>query len=160
MGERTEPNPRQADDPVTATAEQIERSWQGLLSALDGVPAERLGEPGAVGAWSVKDVMGHVAFWDEQAVAAGERLLRGEPAVEVDWQEVNEREAAAAAGRSAAEQRATMERAHGAVRGLLRGTPPADPRFLGLCGCLRGDTFEHYDEHAADVRAWRERVGV
>ncbi len=160
MSERNEATPDPAGDPLTATEERIEQSWRGLTDALAGVPAAHLDEAGAVGEWSVKDVMGHVAFWDEQAVAAGERLLRGEPAVEVDWQAINEREAAAAAGRSAAEQRAAMDRAHAAVLALLRQTPPSDPRFLGLCGCLRGDTFEHYDEHAADIRAWRARVGL
>lgn len=158
-----EPRSAQMDsgnDAVAATIDRIEGSWRGLIAALAGIPEERLAEPGAVGEWSLKDVMGHVAYWDEQAVAAGERLLRGEPAEEVDWQAANEREAARLAGRSAAEQRTNMARAHAAVLDLLRRTPPSDPRHVGLCGCLQGDTFEHYDEHAADIRAWRERVGV
>ena len=149
---------RAADDPLAATIAQIERSWVGLLSALEGVPEERLTEPNAVGEWSIATLMGHVAYWDQQAVVAGERELRGEPKVEVDWQAANDQEAKTNDGRGASEQRASMDRAHAAMIELLRTTPPTDPRVLGLCGCLQGDTFEHYDEHAADIRVWRERV--
>ena len=163
VGEHEEraPNAGLADDEAVATAlRRIDDSWRGLIAALDGIPDERLAEPGVAGEWSIKDVMGHVAFWDEQAVIAARRHLAGEPPRQVDWQAVNKREAAARAGRSAAEQRAEMERAHEAVVTLLRTTPPTDPNAVGLCGCLEGDTYQHYDKHAADIRAWRERVGV
>lgn len=156
----TNAGPLTGDDHVAATIERIETSWHGLLAALAGVPDDRLAEPGAVGEWAVKDVMGHVAYWDGQAVVAAQRFLAGQAQPKVDWQVINERETAAHRDRSVAEQRAAMERAHAALLDLLRTTPPTDPRVVGLCGCLQGDTFEHYDEHAADVRAWRARAGL
>ncbi len=73
---------------------------------------------------------------------------------------MNEREAAARAGRTPAEQRAELERAHELIVALLESRPALDPAAVGLCGCLEEDTYQHYDEHARDVRAWRERVGV
>jgi hypothetical protein len=150
-----------AADEIAVALERIEGSWRGLTAALDGIPEERLGEPGAVGEWSVKDVMGHLAFWDEQALLAAERHLAGQAPVRVDdWQAMNEREAAARADRSVAEQRAELERAHGLLVALLRSRPPLDPAAVGLCGCMEEDTYQHYDEHAAEIRAWRERVGV
>ena len=152
--------PGAAGDLIAETLRKIEASWENLVAALDGIPEERLGEPGAVGEWSVKDVMGHVGFWAEQAVVAAQREMAGEPRLEVDWQAMNEREAAANRGRSAAEQRAAMERGHENALDLLRSAPRLDPRTVGLCGCLQEDTYEHYDAHAADIRAWRERAGV
>ena len=148
-------------DEIGLALERLERSWRGLTEALDGIPEERLGEAGAVGTWSVKDVMGHLAFWDEQALMAAERHLAGQAPVQVpDWERMNERQAAERADRSAAEQRAEMERAHEMIVALLESRPPLDPAAVGLCGCLEEDTYQHYDEHARDIRAWRERVGV
>lgn len=148
-------------DEIAIALERLRTSWRGLTEALSGISEERLAEASAVGAWSVKDVMGHVAFWDEQALLAAERHLAGQAPVRVaDWEGMNERQAAARAERSAAEQRAAMERAHELVVALLESRPPLDPAAVGLCGCLEEDTYQHYDEHARDVRAWRERVGV
>lgn len=158
--ERAADGGQPSEDKVAATIDSIERSWAGLLGALDGVPDGRLSEPNAIGEWSVKDVMGHIAFWDEQAVRAAHRELAGEPRLAPDWQEMNEREAGEGKDRSAAEQRAALEAAHGRVLELLRALPRLDPTTVGVCGCLQQDTFEHYDEHAADIRAWRERVGL
>ncbi len=145
---------------IEATVARIETSWRGLLDALDGIPNDRLTEPGAVGEWSIKDIMGHIAFWDEQALDAAQRHLAGAPDPEVDVQTQNEREAAARRDVPAATQRTAMEQAHAKTVGLLRSTPEIDPRVAGLCGCLEGDTFEHYDEHAADIRVWRAANNV
>jgi len=152
---------QERDAQIRATIAQIETSWNGLMQAIAGIPEDRLTEPGAAGEWSVKDVIGHVAFWDEQAVAAAQRRLAGEPDQPVDWQALNEREAAARADRPLAELRDEMRQAHDRVLDTLRSLPRLAPvEAIGVCGCLSGDTYEHYDDHAADVRAWRERVGV
>ncbi len=142
------------------TIERIETSWRALLDAIEGVPDDRLTEPGVAGDWSIKDLMGHIAFWEEQAFAAAQRHLAGEPDAEVDVQALNEREAAARRDLSAAEQRAAMEQGHATILDLLVSTPEIDPRVAGLCGCLEGDTYQHYDEHAADIRAWRAAQGA
>ena len=150
-----------AGDEIAVALDRLEVSWRGLTEALAGVPEARLAEAGAVGVWSVADVMGHLAFWDEQALLAAERHLAGQPPAHVaDWQAMNEREAAARAGRSPAEQRAEMERAHELIVALLESRPPLDSAAIGLCGCLEEDTYQHYDEHARDIRAWRQRAGV
>ena len=151
---------RRIDDSVEATSERIERSWRGLMDALAGIPEERLTEPGVVGDWSVKDLLGHVAVWDAHAVAAVRRYLAGEAPDQVDWEAINEREAAARAGRSVPEQRSEMEAAHEQVCSLVRGLRPPDLAALGVRHSIAVDTHEHYDEHAAEIRAWRERLGI
>lgn len=150
-----------SEDEIAVALRRLEQSWGALIDALRGIPDERLVEPDAIGTWSVKDVMGHVAFWDEQALLAAERhLAGGEPVEGGDWEGMNERQAAARSDRSAAEQRAGMERAHELIVALLESRPPLDPAAIGLCGCLEEDTYQHYDEHARDILAWRARVGV
>ena len=165
MGDKKDDRSRSAPtrarpDAVQATLDRIEASWADFLAALDGIPAERIAEPGVSGAWSVKDLMGHVAVWDAHVVAFAKRVLAGEPRTELDWQGLNEREAAARAGRAVAEQRDEMERTHEAMLAFVRGLQPAELRTKGIRPRIRIDTFEHYAEHARDIRSWRQREGV
>ena len=117
-------------------------------------------EPGVSGDWSVKDLLGHVAVWDAYAVAASRTCLAGEAPGPVDWRAINEREAEARVGRSVAEQRNEMERVHAAMREFVASLGAAELRTKGVRPRIRVDTFEHYAEHAADIRAWRAQVGV
>ena len=93
-------------------------------------------------------------------MAACQRLLAGEQQREVEWREINEREHAARADRSAAEQRAQMEAAHARLAAFVAALRPAELRTVGVRPRLRLDSYDHYDEHATHVRAWRRRAGV
>ena len=139
---------------------QIDVSWRRLNAELDRIPRDRMVEPGAVGIWSVKDLLGHIAFWDEQAVVDGPLRLRGEADLSLDFDAINGREAARRADRSLDEQEPEMRQAHETLVAFLGGKSTTEREALGLCGCLQGHTHEHYDEHAADLRAWRARVGL
>lgn len=147
-------------DAVRAILERIDQSWLALQAAIDGVPEERMTEPGVCGEWSVKDLLGHVAVWDAYVVAVSRRFLAGEVPGTVDWEGINEREAAARVDRSVAEQRAEMDRVHAAMVEFVAALQPKELRTKGVRPRIRVDTYEHYDEHATDIRAWRERVGV
>lgn len=67
-----------------ALSEQYaERSGAGLASAMR-VPPDRREEPGVCGEWSLKDLLGHLAYWDSvrvgklEAEAAGGTILTDE----------------------------------------------------------------------------------
>ncbi|MDQ3695423.1 MAG: ClbS/DfsB family four-helix bundle protein [Chloroflexota bacterium] len=149
--------------PSPAVAEaiaRIERSWQRLNAELERIPRQRMLEAGAVGVWSIKDLLGHIAYWDNEAPGAGQRHLAGEPDPDYDFDAINAREAALRADRGLDEQWSEMNQAHQAVVAYIRSQSGDEPTALGLCGCLEGYTHEHYDTHAADVRAWRDRAGL
>ena len=147
-------------DGVQATLARIEARWADFLAALDSIPAERIAEPGVSGAWSVKDLIGHEAVRDAHVVAFAKRVLAGAPKTELDWQGMNEREAAARAGRAVAAQRDEMERTHEAMLAFVRGLQPAELRTKGIRPRIRIDTFEHSAQHVRNIRAWRQRAGV
>ena len=147
-------------DLVQETRQRIEASWGAWLTALEGIPEERLSEVGVVGTWSVKDLLGHVAVWDDHAVMACQRLLAGKPRRAVDWRAMNEREHTVRADRSAVEQLAEMEASHARLVAFVAALSPADLRTVGVRPRLRLDTYAHYDEHAAHFRAWRKRAGL
>jgi hypothetical protein len=128
---------------MSTPLEQVNASWQQFMQAIDGIPEERMTEPGVVGDWSVKDALAHVAYWDDPDL----------PDSGGDWQPINEREAANRANWSLADVRRNLEETHERLLAALRAKPDIDPEQV------RGD-WEHYDEHAAEIRAWRERQGL
>src|ERR671938_80477 len=59
-----------------------------LLARLS---VEQMNQPGAVGVWSVKDVLAHIAFWERQkASAVAQYYLRPLALVIADWQAARE----------------------------------------------------------------------
>ena len=148
------------DNAAQDVLRRIETSWANFMSTMAGLPEERLAEAGVTGDWSVKDLMGHVAVWDEYVVHAARRLLAGQPGWDVAWEAINQREAAARADDSVAQQRAEMEQAHARMLAFVAALNPSELRTDGVERRIAVDTYEHYDEHAADIRAWRERTGI
>ena len=156
MSEQTDDAP---DIGLDETRRRIDERWNGWLTALDGVPADRLSEPGACEDWSVKDLIGHVAYWDADALADIARITTGGQRQPQDVDARNESAAAANADRSVEDLRSAMERTHQAVLDALRGLAPGDPRIRQICREIAEDTWQHYAEHIAQVRAWRAREG-
>lgn len=149
---------REAPRDVHALLERIEDGWRALMQALDDVPEERLDEPGACGEWSIKNVTGHLAFWDEQALAKIERTLAGLPDEASDFQALNEADHAARMERTLAEERSAMHQAHAAV--VARLEEVAGIEAAPLDAAIRADTYDHYAEHARDIQVWRQREEI
>ena len=117
-----------------------------------------MSDPGVIGEWSLKDLFGHLAFWDEHAVAEIERALAGLPREDDAWQEMNEADHAARRDRTLPEQRAAMHQAHAALVERLESV--AGIEAARIDEAIRVDTYEHYRDHITDIRTWRQRAGV
>ena len=132
---------------------RIDESWDALLGVLDGIPADRRDDP-VSGEWSVKDLVAHIAFWDGQAEISAQREALGDSTPAVDWRALNDREAAASKNRPYDEVWNELNETHDRMLSVLRQLPALDPKAVG------DDTFDHYDEHRAEIQAWRERNGI
>ncbi len=55
-----------------------------LLSLVRGLPAGRLEAPGVVGDWSAKDVIGHIASWEDRLLTLAQTVLNGH-ASQIEW---------------------------------------------------------------------------
>jgi hypothetical protein len=150
-------------------------SWEALLAQ---VPCERMEEPGAEGLWSVKDIIAHVAAYEQWLALDLERALRGEMygARELNGprgDEINARifrqhhdrplaevlaEAPAAFARLVAAVETLPESDLGNPDGAARYIDPAWLAGVPLGTCIASDSYEHYREHAPSIRAWLERV--
>lgn len=150
-----------SNDPTTLRelTERAERSWQGWVEAIEGIPDERLAEP-MVGHWSGKDLLGHVAFWEDWGVGESQRLLAEQPETGEDMDAVNERQVEESKNAVVAAQKRYRDEAHGRLMAFLRTIPEDSPHLPEVIETIGSETYGHFDEHAAQVRAWREAEGL
>ena len=154
--------------------ERIQRTRAALERAIGQLSEAQLVAPGAASGWSVKDHLAHLAVWEQGLTA----LLQGRPrpaAMEVDEATYLRSEDALNAliyqrnkDRSLAEVLAAFRQAHDQVLAALAGLTDADlfktyshyqPNELGedsgepILKWVAGNTYEHYAEHHAWLRA-------
>src|SRR3954468_6799078 len=149
---------REAPGDVHALLGCVEEAWRELFAALDGIPEERLSDPGVIGDWSLKDLYGHLAFWDEHAMEEIERALADLPREDNAWQQMNETDHAARREHTLPEQRSAMHQAHAAL--LERLESVAGIEGARIDEAIRPDTYEHYLDHIKDIQSWRQRTGI
>lgn len=58
-----------------APPKQIEDQWWQLLDSVNTLPQGDLSNPRAVGLWSVRDMIGHIATWDLELVKVVDRYI-------------------------------------------------------------------------------------
>lgn len=131
----------------------IQRSWDGWTAALDGIPENMTAEPGVCGYFSIKDLIGHIAYWDEHDLERAHRLARGEAVPANDWAVANDREYEQHKVDTLEQQTARMLDAHARLATDVRTLDRIDELKLS-------ETWEHYDEHRKDILMWRDAKGV
>jgi hypothetical protein len=119
--------------------------WDRFLEIVDSVPAGRVAEPGVCGDWSVKTVIGHVAFWDG---FEADRLGRGGEIEDVDYQPLNDENARETAGKSFAELRSQLETNHARVIAAVSAQPDLSEKYI------RELLDDHYIDHGREIETW------
>lgn len=132
-----------------------EGSWGGFLRAVDATPSERRTVEGVVPGWSTHDVAWHCAYWVGWAGEVLERLLRGEPEPEEPEDDEAREAEILAEGRTIGWdeliRRAEGNRAR--VRAAFAAFDEPSARAVEL---FTDETFDHYEEHAAEIRAFND----
>ena len=155
-----------------ATKAEAERemlhAWESLASAVDSFSEQEMGHPGVVDSWSIKDLLGHIAFWAQrsaenlQLIAAGRaaeiELPEGEKVID-EW---NERERRSRAKLSLADVREEWLESQEKAMHALAEFP--DDKLQAKVGSFTAlqlfavDTYLHYREHLAHLVAWRRQL--
>jgi len=160
---------------VTATVikadveRELVEAWQALASAVDSFPDLELEQPGVVDSWSIKDLLGHTAFWAQQAAHNLELIDAGRgddvqrPGSEMELDEWNERERRLRQDRPLAQVREEWLDSFQAAMQALAASPAErlEEEVGGGQTALRllaADTYEHYREHLAHLIAWRREL--
>ena len=139
---------------------KLNRDWQEFLDSIEGLPDSALSEAGVVGTWSVRDIMGHVTTWEEEALnrlpivlahetEPGYSSLGGIDAFNA--QKVTEKR-----GQALDQVRRDLTATHQVLLSRVIDIPDnaVDVEFERRFG---EDTWDHYREHAEQIRAWRSK---
>ncbi len=148
---------------LAAMIARVEVAWADFHKAYAGLPDDDLLIPGVTGDWSIRDLIAHVTWWDEEAIAHLPTVLAGgtPPRYSATWGGIdafNALKTKEKAGLSLDEVRAEADATHQRLLDYLRSVPPE--RLKGnskVTHRLRLDTYGHYPIHAADIRRWRAR---
>lgn len=133
----------------------VDQSWQRWLTAVHHMPEAELSMAKVSGDWTAKDLMGHMAVWDQVAIDKIREVQEGIPFHQKPFEERNAEEAAARANHSLDDQRGDMVLTHGRLQAALRGVAAESPDKLArIKEWIAEDTWNHYDEHSSQLDAW------
>lgn len=144
-----------------------EREAFRAYEALDGLSDEQLSVPvDAAHGWSGRDLMGHVLYWQEQALATAKELAVSETSPTLERNEaiwasapdggdsINDEAIVRYGAMSMADLRARFREAAGELRGYLTVVP--ESRWIKHAGHQEyffGELTDHYQEHESELSA-------
>lgn len=152
--------------------QELNEARTDLLDAIAGLTHDQMMRPGVVGMWSVKDLLSHLVAWESELVTSLNQVQNGRmPSIlridDIDgW---NEEQYHAGARRLLEAVRADFDGVH---HMLLQIVNDFDEQSLvnnrryrwmegePLAYLIEENATLHERDHAADIRAWREREGL
>ncbi len=142
--------------------DKLEGAWKAFLGSFDGFSDEQLLEPGVMGDWSVKDLIAHVSWWEEEALNHLPEILEGirPQRYSVLYGGIDAFNALMTDKWRAFSLKTVLTRAkdtHYKLITYLWGVPDiyfeTDTKFRRR---LRLDTYGHYPIHTQAILEWRE----
>ena len=142
---------------------RLHTEWDALTESYAGLSDSELLEPGVTGAWSIRDIIAHVTWWEEEALTHLPLILAGgrPPRYSVTYGGIDAFNAQRTEQRMALSLAAVLEQRDDVHRRLIALVEDAPEAQLGgetrFRRRLRLDTYGHYPKHARAIRRWRER---
>jgi DinB family protein len=142
---------------------RLDQAWEAFKQSYTGLSDAELLEPGVTGAWSIKDIIAHVTWWEEEALTHLPLILTGgRPArYSVTYGGIDAFNAMMTEQRKdlpLAEVLRQRDDVHRRLIAFIERAPDdqatGDTRFHRR---LRLDTYDHYPKHALAIRTWREQ---
>jgi len=143
---------------------KLDQAWAEFKESYAGLSDAQLTEPGVVGDWSVKDILAHVTWWEEEALKYLPLIVDAgrPPHYSAQYGGID------AFNRLMAEQRRDLSLAevlwqqgqtHGQLIAYIESVPEeqfaSETRFRHR---LRLDTYSHYPEHTKAIRESRKKI--
>ncbi|MGH2467003.1 MAG: DinB family protein [Candidatus Limnocylindrales bacterium] len=144
-------------DPLTVreSLELMDRGWADFQQQVRGLPMERLQQPLASGAWTRKQMLGHLATWHDLTVHRLSTFAdTGQPnGLDEDEDVVNARAARAAEGRPI---EAVLSSLDVSFQRLRREVSKLSDTQLAAhaswaAAVIAGNSYGHYREHLSDL---------
>ena len=143
--------------------DRLERGWTDFEESYAGLSDEQMLLPGVQGRWSVRDIIAHVTWWDEEALKHLPLIRQGgrPPRYSVKYGGIDAFNALMTEQQrrlSLAEVRRQHDEVHARLIEYVRAAPEElytrETRFRRR---LRLDAYGHYPLHARAIRDWRRR---
>jgi hypothetical protein len=131
-------------------------AWEAFERAVNAVPASRRDEVGVVPGWTVQQLVWHVVGWVKiaadqlQEMNADDWADPFEGHDDSSWQELNDLQAAEAAGMSWDQVRIAAEVTRDRALEAFANAPETE----AAAEWFADETFRHYDEHRAEIERW------
>ncbi len=145
---------------------KLEKAWADFQGSYAGLTDAQMLEPGVTGDWSVRDLLAHVSWWEEEALKHLPHILSGQkpPRYSVLYGGIdafNTMMRDQKRSLSLVEVRKEAAETHQRLVEYINSIPEEqialEKRFRRR---LRLDTYSHYPMHARAIRVWRERFGL
>ena len=142
---------------------RLDIAWVAFQASYAGLSSSRLTEPGVVGDWSVKDIIAHVTWWEEEALRHLPLIMAGgrPPRYSVTYGGIDafnammaERKRDVPLSDVLTQQHDTHQRLIDFVESVPEEHFTRDTRFRRR---LRLDTSSHYPIHTKAIREWRQQ---
>lgn len=144
--------------------DRLDRAWKDFEESYAGLSESQLLIPNVTGAWSVRDIIAHVTWWEEEALEHLPLIREGgrPPRYSVKYGGINAFNALMTErrrGLSLAEVLRQHDEVHARLMAYVRAAPDelirTETRFRRR---LKLDALGHYPIHTRAIRAWRERT--
>ena len=129
---------------------RIDVAWQEFLSSIAGLSDDQASKPGVAGYYSVNDILAHLAWWEDQT---REVIEEGRDGI-IDVEALNNRIFAENKNASFAELKQRLINIHARARATILVAPNLTEDDV------KDDTWEHWEEHGEQIRAWRTANGI
>ena len=144
--------------------QRLDAAWMDFEASYAGLSESELVIPGVSKQWSVRDVIAHVTWWDEEALTHLPHIREGRrpPRYSVTYGGIDAFNALMTEKWrkfSVADVLREHADVHRRLREYVQGVPDEmfarETRFRRR---LRLDTYSHYPKHAKAIRSWRRAV--
>jgi uncharacterized damage-inducible protein DinB len=144
--------------------ERMHSARAELEAVLHDASEERFSRPGVSGDWSIRDLLAHISFWERRTVDRLHKPSDQQPApmTEATMHALNAEAAAAGSAQplaavvagSDASYQLLLREIEGLSDETLNETERLGPDSGPVWDNIAGNGYDHYAEHAAEIRAW------
>ena len=146
--------------------QKLDQAWAEFKASYAGLSDTQMTTPGVSGDWSVKDILAHVTWWEEEALKHLPLIIKeGRPpryssqygGIDAFNALMTERKQ----DLSLADVLQQQEETHRRLIDYLQSVPEEQfTRETRFRHRLRLDTYSHYSKHAKAIREWRKSSEV
>jgi hypothetical protein len=141
--------------------EKLNRAWKDFEESYAGLSNEELLTPNVTGKWSVRDIIAHVTWWEEESLKHMPLILEGGTPLRYSdkYGGIDDFNAIMTVKRSHLTLEEVLQQhdeVHERLLSYVREVPEdLWARETKVRRRLRLDTFGHYPIHTNAIRAWR-----